>query len=1633
MIILNYVSVNGIPKRYATEGGLIPLSVDEANLTDKTGSVEQGYVKANKVFYITADDRVFSNSETNVAEKINELKKQGYDCFVFEQKLGDNYLVAVINKAQILKDKPTKYSRKTDAEHLEAVNRGDMEAVQRMVDEAAKASGYAIKSYHGTLAKDFTEFKKSFIGSRFSFDEKGFFFIDRKSIAEDYARSEFDSKKKGRVLEVYLKVRNPLLVDSQYAIKEGLGKIFRDNDVIDVWDNYSTFLLEEAETKRADGIVIDDGTSKMTVVFDSEQIKSADPVTYDDNGNVIPLSERFNPAKSDIRYSRKPSSNDVVMSKGEMQKRRANYENEKIYSKKEIAEVFSKIEIFKLLSGSERSEWVNDVWRSFNTFKDPLRLGWTIDIYAQKLVSAIIAKHESDVAALSDKIHRLQEQAESLRDSTKTARLPKIEEELEKLRTRLEKILQKAPTAEELDSTVETYKREFTELITSGGEKSLRTRMAETLENEIEAKNDTKLLKEKLSQTEESLRAEREKSTTSCNELRRRYEVIRRLLKKKDELTEFKNGRYVNSARYKSEIFKRTIESLLNIEYLGNIASGKTRTVVAKFRHWYNTEKGHIFNEAELLGGLYADFIAEYIDIIAEGEGALSVVELEMLEEILEHFFALEKNFQKARINGEMKDAKPYVEDFYAKAEEVKTTKDRTSARVLMKTKYGKMALNPQTIVEYEDGGLFGFHRFMFREIQRAEIDKKHLVIELYQPFSDFAEKNKAYFKNERKRSIEFNGARMSIKTARNLYMTMKDMDFAVAFVLNGYTLYNSDGKLASPRGFCPELKDFAKLATQDEIRAECERIVTEKVAELEKLLCKEDIEFIRLQENFYNGRGRELWIEADKRRYGIARIKENAPYYHPGVRDNISNTIDSNRFMPLDAGKNATSNRYRVENTQQQMFILSDAAVLEQYINERSNDYVVSPVIDAFNTLVYLNLSDNDNRPATLQKLLRSTFTDDRAKSDRENGKKTPFDAFYADLFKKIQKGNYTGTKDWLTAIKSNTIKAILGANPKTLINQFASVIAATSEIEPKYIVKGFSYITKDVDEYSKLAKIRHEENGAFLAQANAEANRGFTRGSIGDIATVPIGLMDRAVIKVLWGACRAKTMAESKAEIDALKESLKAEGKSAEDITKATNEFVNKRSAELLDKVILETQQNALVTTKSRAMYSSNPLYKVATLFTADALAVFTKPLRSIVKQKQLKALLKQREAAGNKSGAEEIRTLMKENRRQMRKDVGALIMTSVFTALVAYAFKWFFHREDEDETLSDAALEIAVDSFGNLIGALPVINIMYNYIHSGYGAEDITVGAINDLAEAAKDAFNFAKDLKNDKLDSREAFRTIKNIVFTGSDVLAIPTRNAYNLVYGVFGFNGNLKYKWDDAAYKQSYGSDLKKAVENEDYDAVGTVLGILTGEAAGDITDEKLSKELHRLCMEKFYVTPKMLGDTITYNGVEYELTNTEKKAFRKIYSNANERTAKLVTLKQYGRASDEAKAKAVNFLYDTYYDIAKANAAGDTQKSKDALFVEAIDAEWLALAVGYASVLESDKDRNGKSITGSRKAKIEKMVESLGLTAAQKHMIMGYLGYTNKNGEAQVKTYINRLNLTKEEKAELLEYSGYKK
>ena len=225
-----------------------------------------------------------------------------------------------------------------DTNYLKAVESGDMETAQRMVDEAAKKAGYDVRAYHGTGA-DFNIFSEENIGKRNVWG-KGFYFGTSKGIADDYASLRAKQGGKYRIVNAYLKMDNPYtphksdlgtaeeilnkwFPDMWKNSKElGIGYIQGklDNSPLDLLQfiaEHNNVEVQDVLKKYGYDSVKDGGE---IVVFDSNQIKSADPVTYDDKGNVIPLSERFKNDNNDIRYSLPDiDSSGHKLSKGQME------------------------------------------------------------------------------------------------------------------------------------------------------------------------------------------------------------------------------------------------------------------------------------------------------------------------------------------------------------------------------------------------------------------------------------------------------------------------------------------------------------------------------------------------------------------------------------------------------------------------------------------------------------------------------------------------------------------------------------------------------------------------------------------------------------------------------------------------------------------------------------------------------------------------------------------------------------------------------------------------------------------------------------------------------------------------------------------------------------------------------------------------------------------------------------------------------------------------------------------------------------------------------------------------------------------------------------------------------------------
>lgn len=253
---------------------------------------------------------------------------------------------------------PAQFSEDTDADYMAAVDRGDMETAQKMVDEAAKQAGYTIKAYHGTPNK-FNVFLKSRIGSTtdYGWFGRGFYFTTEKDVADVYAGYLNDSN----VIEAYLKVQNPF-VFSDYPGGENmsagevmdavLGKEYGRRGELTEEDNAQRS-EDFTDWLRANGYDAAEIWSQI-MILDSEQAKRTDPVTYDNDGNIIPLSQRFNPADMDIRWS---EDEDIPQSSAEYaQQRNRVPKSSAEYARMRQRELLEEKELKRLENKAKTSE-----------------------------------------------------------------------------------------------------------------------------------------------------------------------------------------------------------------------------------------------------------------------------------------------------------------------------------------------------------------------------------------------------------------------------------------------------------------------------------------------------------------------------------------------------------------------------------------------------------------------------------------------------------------------------------------------------------------------------------------------------------------------------------------------------------------------------------------------------------------------------------------------------------------------------------------------------------------------------------------------------------------------------------------------------------------------------------------------------------------------------------------------------------------------------------------------------------------------------------------------------------------------------------------------------------------------------
>ena len=178
--------------------------------------------------------------------------------------------------------------------------------LQKLVDAAAKAAGYAYKVFHGSKASDI----KIFDGTDIPLEDR----TDAGRYGEGliYTSNEGEAKRYGKNLyPLYLKMENPIVIPKGSNL---IAELIKLDPSLDGLIRSSDNLRRHVERLGFDGIYEPEatyaGTTKpIYATYDPYNVKSAEPVTYRVAGFPIALHRRFDESSPEIYFSETSKSN----------------------------------------------------------------------------------------------------------------------------------------------------------------------------------------------------------------------------------------------------------------------------------------------------------------------------------------------------------------------------------------------------------------------------------------------------------------------------------------------------------------------------------------------------------------------------------------------------------------------------------------------------------------------------------------------------------------------------------------------------------------------------------------------------------------------------------------------------------------------------------------------------------------------------------------------------------------------------------------------------------------------------------------------------------------------------------------------------------------------------------------------------------------------------------------------------------------------------------------------------------------------------------------------------------------------------------------------------------------------------
>ena len=1334
-------------------------------------------------------------------------------------------------------------------------------------------------------------------------------------------------------------------------------------------------------------------------------------------------AELIKTLSDDIRFALQTNENEDSrsiggLSRGQRAKFVANNTHLKVYSKAEAAEVINSIiderlvleDKYGSLSGKSKAEVVDMLFRQLNSAKDGYRGTVALNIADYLIENTVLndmyvydnADAMTELTILRSYMHKVdlksiwgevQHKFDDKRSSIALVWGAKeggmspdvIAQELNERGIQIEAINEADcffEMIEKYDSLRKDVNQKAKEVMLRdyGSEEQIET-LRQQIAKDILLAYDQKGTQSKYGRLVEKYTAQIESLRRQVKETRQQNILMNNIADRAQKLKDLKLGTFLNATQYKNDIFKNSIERLANIKYRGNFNATGTRRIMSELRQWYTKDN-------PVLADNFNEDIAYMIDSLSQGNNNYSTEELGMLRNVMSYFINLVENYNKVYRQGKWIDAIPEAERYIEVLHRNKDVKLGIFNRLTSSTYYQTFG-DPMAVARRMDMYENGFYTEMMSELRDAAVDAEIAEMEVKTPYKNFLDTHKRYLREIENTLVTYQGVEIPKAHLISLYMTLKREQAQAGLAQNGFSFIDNKRRKVRVNGFAPDVTTDAELLTS----------VVEEQAKIDKLLSNTDREYIAILEAGYNQEAKKLKADRDMQRFGFTNATED--YYYPIRRGNIARNIDTSDIASeLDRVSNASFNKDTVRGAKQELYIESADVVYNRHIKAVTKYAYLSPAIENYNRLYNVDISGNRNKPVSVATESANTW-------DRGN-------KYFSKLISDIQgipSSSSEGMK-LLGFIRGSYAKFQLGANPKTWVTQLSSLFASTSILDTNSVIRGLTISGKDVDTYCSLAKLRNADNTAAMAQGLLDKV-----GKVSNALMAPIGKMDRFVIRKLFGACQVQVEKNGGAKVGTV---------------------ANKTEAgKLLRRVILETQQNSIVTERSAAMRSGNEVLRTVTMFSADSMKAMARLVDSVGELTTLRAKLR---ATTDVELQNTLRKQIKTAQRKLRKSAMAMASTAAFMVGVAQLFNWLYNKDNDDE--EDKAQALVVDFVGNLFGGLPLIRDIYTKFTEGYDIDSYSYSALNDLLNSAVDIFDLVENLVSGNSSSQEIASSIKKLSYAIGQAFGFPVRNIYNVLYGLTKrISPATAYKIDNTFYNKSYISDLNAAIENDDAAMITTIMSILLNERIGGEISNELREKLHTLYAAGYTVLPRAVGTSLTYNNESFAITSSQRESFKKTYSQANKYIEKMIADRSFGRLTLEQQAKAIKQIYDAYYSKALSETLGVNATNNIYNYSQYIPINKLSIALAGIADIEADKSVKGTTITGSKKKKIIKYLLGLNLTDEQRLLILllqgytvqdkEYRNYTEEQAKNKLLKFILNMKVSQSEKTTLLNKLGY--